>query len=106
MRLNLFGYTISIQQNLENENIPQDLKDAINTIKKYGKKSTSTNKQKRAAQKATQLRVEQAKKKIENAINILRLENQTITQAKVAEVSGCSINTVRKYKEFIYKQSI
>lgn len=44
MKLNLFGYTISIKQELENEDIPQELKDAISIIKKYGTKSISTQK--------------------------------------------------------------
>lgn len=106
MKLNLFGYTISIKQELENEDIPQELKDAISIIKKYGTKSISTQKQQLAAKKATQLRVNKAKKKIENAVNILRMENQKITQSKVAKISGCSINTVRKYKTFIEQQSL
>lgn len=51
-----------------------------------------------AMQKATNARIEQAKEKILNAINLLRLENKNISNYAISKVSGCSINTVRKYR--------
>ena len=51
-----------------------------------------------AARKATNARIRQAKRKIENGINQLRLEGKKITMAAIAEAAGVSINTVRKYR--------
>ena len=41
---------------------------------------------------------------IVNAINMLRIETKPINCNSVAVVSGCSINTVRKYKDMIDNQ--
>ena len=105
MKLELFGYTITINKNLaENTEMPLELQEAIKTIERYGIKPKSTSRQKEAARKATEKRSELARLKIENAINILRLENKAINCNSVARVSECSINTVRKYKSLIDAQ--
>ena len=46
---------------------------------------------------ATKVRSEKAKDKIQNAINILRMENKSITHYSIAQCSGVSYNTVKKY---------
>jgi len=51
----------------------------------------------KATQKATEARTKRAKKKIDNAINILRLENKPITHYSISKVAGVSYNTVKKY---------
>lgn len=105
MKIEVFGYTISINKGLlEDENTPDELKKAIETIEKYGLKAKSTARQQKSAQKATKVRSDKAREKIQNAINILRLENKPINCNSVAVTSGCSINTVRKYKEIIDNQ--
>jgi hypothetical protein len=71
-----------------------------------GKELKYSQKKSNAAKKATELRAKMARKKIVNAINILRMENRNITEYAVAKVSGCSINTVKKYREFIKGQQI
>jgi len=50
-----------------------------------------------AMRKATLARTEQAKDKIQNAINLLKLENKNISNYAISKISGCSINTVKKY---------
>ena len=50
-----------------------------------------------AAAKATEARTKQAKEKIDNAINILRLENKKITHYSISKMSAVSYNTVKKY---------
>ena len=50
-----------------------------------------------ATKKATKVRTEKAKDKINNAINLLRLENKTITHYSIAQTSGVSYNTVKKH---------
>ena len=105
MKINVFGYTISINKSLiEDENTPEELKKAIEVIESYGLKAKSTAKQQKSAQRATKVRSDRARAKIENAINLLRIENKDINCNSVAVVSGCSINTVRKYKEMIDNQ--
>ena len=105
MKINVFGYTITINKALlEDENTPEDLKKAIEIIEKYGLKAKSTIKQQKSAERATKARSDKAREKIENAINLLRLESKDINCNSVAVVSGCSINTVRKYKHRIDNQ--
>lgn len=51
----------------------------------------------RASETATRARSNKAKEKIQNAINILRMENKNITHYSIAQMSGVSFNTVKKY---------
>lgn len=60
----------------------------------------ASNKQKDAAKKATEKRSANAKKKIENAVKMLRLERKEITTYIVSLESGCSFNTCKKYKHY------
>jgi len=106
MKINLFGYTINITKELDTkEDMPQDLREAIETIKRYGVKAGSSEKQRAAAKKATETRQQRTKRKIEDAINLLRLEGKNITEYAIAKQSGCSINTVKKYRDFIKSQN-
>ena len=66
-----------------------------------GKELKYSQKKQKAATNATKLRVKMAKERIVNAVNILRMENKNISEYAVAKVSGCSINTVKKYRDFI-----
>ena len=50
-----------------------------------------------AADKATAVRTEKAKKKIENAMNILRMENKKLTYYSIAKKAQVSYITVKKY---------
>lgn len=52
---------------------------------------------KRATEKATKVRSDRAKEKIQNAINLLQFENKAITHYSIANVSGVSFNTVKKH---------
>jgi hypothetical protein len=54
----------------------------------------------KSAQKATQSRIDNAKKKIENAVNMLRMRNIDVTTYTVSLESGCSFNTCKKYKKY------
>jgi len=55
------------------------------------------SKKQKSIQEATETRTKEAKKKIENAINLLRIENKSLTVYSIAKVSGCSYNTVKKH---------
>ena len=62
----------------------------VKTIHKSSKKSD-------AALTATAARSKKAKEKIDNAINILRMENKKITCYSIAKMAEVSYNTVKKY---------
>ena len=57
-----------------------------------------------AALNATKAREKRTKKKIQNAINILRMENQEITPYRVSKVSGVSFQTAQKYLNTLNKK--
>ena len=54
-------------------------------------------KKQKAIQKATEVRSDKAREKINNAINLLHLENKAITHYSIAKTSGVSYNTVKKH---------
>lgn len=58
-----------------------------------------------ATKNANAAKLQKSKKKIENAINLLRMENKKITVYSVSQVAKVSFNTAKKYKEFIDSQS-
>jgi len=58
--------------------------------------AVSTSKR-NATKKATYAREMKAKKKIENAVNLLRLEGKKITAYSLAKQAGVSFTTARKY---------
>ena len=59
-----------------------------------------------APKKATQTRVNQAKEKIINAVNMMRLEQKKINLNSVAKEAKVSYNTVKKYSKFIQEQKL
>ena len=67
---------------LEKLNNPKDIEYSFNKV--------------RAADKATESRTKAAKEKIQNAINILRMENKKITHHSIAQTCGVSFTTVKK----------
>ena len=50
-----------------------------------------------ATREATEKRSQNAREKIQNAINILRIENKKITHYSISQVSEVSFVTVQKY---------
>jgi F0F1-type ATP synthase membrane subunit b/b' len=97
MRITLNDKEIkTIQELLKNEH-----NDIYNKIKKQCEKEVSTKKR-NATKKAIEARSNRAKQKIENAVNLMRLENEKINKNTVAKKAGVSYITVMKY----YKQII
>ena len=70
--------------------------NAINTLLNKGERVISEKKQE-TAKKACKVKVTQTKEKIQNAINLLRLQGKPINPYQIAKLSGVSYNTVRKY---------
>ena len=90
-----------IQLSLENYQEKIDDHEATllkEKLEKQFKQSFVTHSLKRnATKKATYVKMDDAKDKIRNAVNLMNLENKKITINMVAKVSGCSYNTVKKY---------
>ena len=106
MRLRIYGHQVTIPDAfLKDERMTEELREAIKVMVSIGYEVDTSHRQTRASKIATKARSERAKEKIINAINILRLENKNINCNSVAVESGCSINTVTKYKEMIELQN-
>ena len=71
---------------IENKQILQSVKKIITTSSK-----------KNAAKKAANSRREKAREKIQNAINLLRMENKPITTYSISKVSGVHFQTVQRH---------
>jgi len=100
MKLELFGYTITIEKKaLDDKELPEDLREAFRVLQKYGYKPSVSPKKTESARRATAIRQERVKRKIQDAINILRLEGKDITAYHIAKTAGISFNTARKYLE-------
>jgi len=61
------------------------------------KKIITTSSKKNAAKKAANSRKEKAREKIQNAINLLRMENKPITTYSISKVSGVHFQTVQRH---------
>jgi len=70
-----------------------EIKEMINSPKQIKR---SVNKM-IAADKATEARTKKAKEKIQNAVNILRMQNKKITYYSISKESGVAYQTVKKY---------
>ena len=71
--------------------------NAINTLLAKGERIISQKKQD-TAKNACKIKVSKTKEKIQNAINLLRLQGKPINPYQVAKLSGVAYNTARKYE--------
>ena len=70
--------------------------NAINTLLNKGERVISQKKQD-TAKNALKIKVSRTKEKIQNAVNLLKLQGQPINAYQVAKLSGVAYNTARKY---------
>lgn len=63
--------------------------------------SSKTDKKVKATKKATKVRQDVARNKIENSLNMMRLFGEKITVYTVAKHANVSYNTANKYRDFI-----
>ena len=98
MRLKIRDSVITIPDKLINnlDHLDIESANAINTLIRKGKRVTSKRKQS-SAKKALKVKVTKTKEKIQNAINLLRLQGKPINAYQVAKLSGVAYNTARKY---------
>ena len=91
---NLFKDDDILKEDCKNDLISlKQIKEIVDNPKKI-KHST---KKIIACDKATEARTAKAKKKIQNAINILRMENRKLTHYSIAKTAKVSYLTVKKY---------
>lgn len=82
-----------LHQEQRNKKIAKALHTKLLDTKPY----IPSEKKQQATQKATKVRSDRAKEKIQNAINLLQLENKAITHYSISQASGVSFNTVKKH---------
>jgi len=75
----------------------RDITDGIKKAIQEAKKHNQTPAKKGATKKANEAKKKKSIEKIQNAINLLRLEGKTINAYQVAKSSGLNYNTVHKY---------
>ena len=99
MEFEVFGYKISIEKKAlkKKEELPQDLKWALEIIEKHGAKLPPSPKKIESAKKASEIKANKAKEKVINAINSLHMDGEEITAYKIAKRAGVSYNTAKKY---------
>ena len=103
MRLELENIEFTIPNRLINACTEGKIKDVeiINAINTLLTKSKVINKLK-DPKKARVVKITKTKEKIQNAINLLRLQGEPINPYRVAKLSGVSYNTARKYLKDIF----
>ena len=101
IRLNLDEYNynklIVLVKASADSNLLKAIERKQSFIKKFNVNKTL------AAERATEIRTEKAKKNIKLAFEYLERNDNKITQKAISEASKCSVNTVRKYS-YIWKK--
>ena len=87
------------------ELLKKDKKNEIWKLIGYYKEDSKTSKRQNAAYWATEVRTKRVKEKIQNAINLLNLENKAITPYQVAKTAGISYNTAKRHLKALYGQN-
>ena len=76
----------------ENEPIKQALENLIKNAEVIENKRNLEN-----TKKATEIKKLKAREKVQNAINLLRLQGEEVNAYRVAKIANISYNTARKY---------
>jgi Fic family protein len=98
MRIKIKDNVITIPDKLIKELKTLDINtaNAINTLLDKGIRVTSKKKQE-TAKNASKIKQTKTKEKIQNAINLLRLQGNNINAYQIAKISGVAYNTAKKY---------
>ena len=98
MKFQIGNYTITIEKRaLEDKGLPQEVQEALQTLAKYGYTPPPSPKRQESAQRAREALQAKTKEKIQNAINLLKMQGEEITPYRVAKEAGVSYNTAKKY---------
>jgi len=98
MRIKIKDSILTIPNKLidDIDNLDIETANAINTLLKKGERVISQKKQD-TAKAALKVKMTKTKEKIQNAINLLKLQNKPINAYQISKLSGVSYNTARKY---------
>ena len=109
MRVKIFGVEMTVPNKLLDKLDSMDVDElnederelyfAVSKLITKGKivvKDEESNKRKNA-KKATNAKVTKTKEKIQNAINLLKLQGEEINPYKIAKIAHVPYNTARKY---------
>jgi Fic family protein len=98
MRIKIKDSVVTIPDKLIKEIDQLDIEtaNAINTLLRKGERIIS-QKKKEAGKNALKVKISKTKDKIQNAINLLRLQGKPINPYQVAKLSGVAYNTAKKY---------
>ena len=109
MRVKIFGVEMTVpnklldkMDTLDFDKLSDDERELFNSVNKLITKgkviiSDEESNKRKNAKKATVAKVNKTKEKIQNAINLLRLQGNPINPYQVAKLSGVAYNTARKY---------
>ena len=76
----------------ENEPVKQALENLLKNAEVIENKRNLEN-----TKKATEIKKLKAKEKVQNAVNLLRLQGEEVNAYRVAKIANISYNTARKY---------
>jgi type III secretory pathway lipoprotein EscJ len=98
MRIKIKDSVITIPDKLikQLDELDVETANAINTLLAKGERIISQKKQD-TAREALKVKVSKTKEKIQNAINLLRLQGKPINPYQIAKLSGVAYNTAKKY---------
>jgi hypothetical protein len=109
MRVSVFGVEMTVPNKLldkldefDYDKLSNDEKELFNCVNKLITKgkviiADSESNKRKNAKKATTAKVTKTKEKIQNAINLLKLQGEEINPYRIAKVAHVSYNTARKY---------
>ena len=115
MRVEILGVEMTIPNKLldkldfmDMEKLTDDEKELISAINKLVTKGKILNYNSNKSvniQKATNAKINKTKEKIQNAINLLRLQGEEINPYRIAKVAHVSYNTARKYFSLLLEKN-
>ena len=109
MRVKIFGVEMTIPNKLldkldvlDFDKLSDDEKELFNSVNKLITKgkviiSDEESNKRKNAKKATTAKVTKTREKIQNAINLLKLQGEEINPYKISKLANVSYNTARKY---------
>jgi Fic family protein len=113
MRVKIFGVEMTVpnklldkMDTLDFDKLSDDERELFNSVNKLITKgkviiSDEESNKRKNAKKATVAKVNKTKEKIQNAINLLKLQGEEINPYRIAKIAKISYNTARKYlKEY------
>ena len=117
MRVKIFGVEMTIPNKLldkldvlDFDKLSDDEKELFNSVNKLITKgkviiSDEESNKRKNAKKATTAKVTKTREKIQNAINLLKLQGEEINPYRISKLANVSYNTARKYFSLFLEKS-